>query len=201
MKNKTDGSRQLRRAAALAVVAGVAVLTTACGVHVHFGSGSSDPSTNAPATFSEAQELALAQCMRGHGLPGFPDPAPTGGFNANVLTLLDSSTGQTAYGACRHLLAGGGPAISQLQAQVQQAQQKLQEELPTLLKFSECIRSHGVPNYPDPALTGQGLTENTAGDFNPSAPQFQAAVSACHHLLPAGANLSAGMHESGTHRS
>jgi hypothetical protein len=61
MKNKTDGSRQLRRAAALAVVAGVAVLTTACGVHVHFGSGSSDPSTNAPATFSEAQELALAQ--------------------------------------------------------------------------------------------------------------------------------------------
>ena len=75
MNGKTGGNRRPRRAAALAVAATVAVLTTACGVvHVHFGSSGGSASTG-PATYRA--ELAYAQCMRAHGLPSFHTPTPT----------------------------------------------------------------------------------------------------------------------------
>ena len=68
MNDKTGGNRAPRRAGALAVAAAVAVLATACG-------GSAPSSASAP---TYAQELALAQCMRGHGVPNFPDPRHRG---------------------------------------------------------------------------------------------------------------------------
>ena len=72
MNGKTGGNRGLRRAAALAVVAAVAVLTAACGVvHVHFGSSGGSASAGS-ATYRA--DLAYAQCMQTHGLPDFPDP-------------------------------------------------------------------------------------------------------------------------------
>jgi hypothetical protein len=183
MSATTGISRRPRRAAALAIAAAVAFATTACGVHVHVSVGSGGA---APAqSYTYAQELALAQCMRGHGLPTFPDPSPSGGFSGNVLPTFDTSQGQSAYAACRHLLAGGGPSISQLQEDLQQVQQKEAELLPELLKFSQCMRSHGVPDYPDPALPGQGVSGNPKGaGLNPNSPIFQAAVSACQHLAP-----------------
>jgi hypothetical protein len=201
MKDKTGGNRGLRHAAALAVVAAVAVLATACGVvHVHAGSsGGSAPTGSAstgPVTF--AQELALAQCMRGHGLPNFPDPSPSGGFNASALPAINSSQGQAAYGACRHLLAGGGPSLAQLQQVEQQVQQKQQQLLPTLLKFSQCMRGHGVPTFPDPSPSGLDLNGSKT---NPQSPQFQAAIRVCQHALPAGAQLHVSTHASSSHVS
>jgi hypothetical protein len=48
--------------------------------------------------------------------------------------------------------------------------------------YSACIRSHGVPNYPD---TSRGqLPKGTAQDFEVSDSQFRAAQNACGHLLP-----------------
>jgi hypothetical protein len=183
MNAKTGVSRGLRRAASLAIAAAVAAATTACGVHVSIGARSAGAAPT--QSYSYAQELALAQCMRGHGLPTFPDPDPSGGFNGGVLSTFDTSLGQAAYGACRHLLAGGGPSVSQLQEDLQQVQQKEAEMLPELLRFSQCMRSHGVPNYPDPTLTGQGISGNLKGaGMNPNSPIFQAAVSACQHVAP-----------------
>src|SRR5438552_16235217 len=76
MNGKTGGNRGPWRAAALAVAAAVAVLTTACGVvHVHFGSSGSASTGSA----AYRAELAYAQCMRAHGLPNFPIPNPSGG--------------------------------------------------------------------------------------------------------------------------
>jgi hypothetical protein len=49
--------------------------------------------------------------------------------------------------------------------------------------YSACIRSHGVPNYPDPSSNGQ-LPKGTAQSFGVSSSQYQAAESACHQLLP-----------------
>ena len=123
MNEKTAGNRGLRRAGALAVAAAVAVLATACG-------GGSAPSSASPPTY--AQVRALAQCMRGHGVPDFPDPNASGGYtltsNGSVEGAggssidIDSSQAQAAYGDCRHLLPGG-PSISQLEQLVQQEQQ------------------------------------------------------------------------------
>jgi hypothetical protein len=191
MNDKTGGNRDPRRAAALGVMA-AAVLATAC-------SASGSPSAARPAhagSVTVAQELALAQCMRGHGVPSFPDPAAAGGFHVNA-SLLTSGTVLSAYGACRHLLAGGGPSIAHLQQDAQEGQQALQRALPALVKFSQCMRSHGVPGYPDPPASGQSTPAAPKGSgINPSAPRFQAAVRACQQVLPAGAHLSVGTHAS-----
>lgn len=159
----------------LVVVAAVALLATACG-------GSSGSAASSAGSPTYPQEVALAQCMRSHGLPDFPDPDPsTGGFSSSVLSTFDNTQGQAAYGACRHLLGGSGPSLARLEQLAQQEQAAQQKALPALLKLSQCVRSHGVPNFPDP--TPSGLNLNGTG-INPSSPQFQAALRACQHLVP-----------------
>ena len=101
MSGKTGGNRGLWRAAALAVAAAVAVLTTGCGVvHVHFGSSGGSASTGS-ATYRA--ELAYAQCMRAHGLPGFPGPHSPGGPSEHV-NVNPNSPAARAIAACQHLL-------------------------------------------------------------------------------------------------
>ena len=188
MNEKTAGNRGLRRAGALVVAAAVAVLATACG-------GGSAPSSAGPPTY--AQVLALAQCMRGHGVPDFPDPNASGGYTLTSKGSIegaggssidiDSSQAQAAYGDCRNLLPGG-PSISQLEQLVQQEQQRQEKALPELLKWEQCVRGHGVPNF-NLGLGGQSPTRGNSGAFNPNSPQFQAALSACQHLLPPGASV------------
>lgn len=188
MNGKTTGNRGLRRAGALAVAAAVAVLATACG-------GGSAPSSASPPTY--AQVLALAQCMRGHGVPDFPDPNASGSYtltsNGSIEGAggssidINSSQAQAAYGDCRHLLPGG-PSISQLEQMEQQEQQGQEKALPELLKWEQCVRSHGVPNF-NLGLGGQSPAPGNSGAFNPNSPQFQAALSACQHLLPPGASV------------
>ena len=52
-----------------------------------------------------------------------------------------------------------------------------------LLKFSQCIRSHGVSNFPD---LGAGA-QLQKGQIDTSSPQSQSAQQACQSSLPAGA--------------
>jgi hypothetical protein len=66
------------------------------------------------------------------------------------------------------------------------------------IAFAKCMRSHGVPNFPDPKATGNGGLEIQASrraGSGPSlkvngvavaAPAFQAAQQACRSLLPNG---------------
>jgi hypothetical protein len=49
--------------------------------------------------------------------------------------------------------------------------------------YSACMRTHGVPNYPDPDSNGN-LPKGNAQDLGVSTSQFQAAEQACRHLLP-----------------
>jgi hypothetical protein len=50
------------------------------------------------------------------------------------------------------------------------------------------MRSHGVPNYPDPDSSGQ-LPKGDAQQFGVSTSQYQGAQQACQHLLPTGGSL------------
>lgn len=54
---------------------------------------------------------------------------------------------------------------------------------PSAVAYSACMRSHGVPNYPDPSSNGS-LPKGNAQAFGVSSSQFQAARTACRHLLP-----------------
>jgi len=65
------------------------------------------------------------------------------------------------------------------------------------LAFSECMRSHGVPNFPDPSSNGG--TVNGQGSANGSGGVSQstllAAQQTCHHLLPNGGEPSQAQQE------
>lgn len=106
MNSKTGRGRSQRHARTVAVAAVIAVLATGCGVvHVHFGSSGGTASTQ-PGTYQ--QKLAYARCMRGHGLPGFPLPNPSGSTGSTGLsTGSPGSTAARANDACEHLLPGG----------------------------------------------------------------------------------------------
>ena len=58
-----------------------------------------------------------------------------------------------------------------------------------MLKFSGCMRSHGVPNFPDPPAIGQAPASGNSAGIDPKSPQFLAAVHDCRHVLPAGVQL------------
>ena len=57
------------------------------------------------------------------------------------------------------------------------------------VRFADCMRSHGVSDFPDPTTDPRAFKES----LNPTtahAPAFQPALSACGHLLPRGGQQS-----------
>jgi hypothetical protein len=54
-----------------------------------------------------------------------------------------------------------------------------------VIAFSRCMRSHGAPTYPDPNSGGL-LPKKTPQQLGVSSSQFDAAQSACIHLVPNG---------------
>jgi hypothetical protein len=55
-----------------------------------------------------------------------------------------------------------------------------------LLAFSQCMRSNGMPSFPDPQHFVGGNPKLTIRQLGMSGPKFQAAMNACAHLLPSG---------------
>jgi hypothetical protein len=56
------------------------------------------------------------------------------------------------------------------------------------VKFAECMRSNGVPKFPDPSASGQFTIDEIANgtSLDTSSPTFTQAVEACKSLEPAG---------------
>ena len=120
--------------------------------------------------------LAFARCMRSNGVTRYPDPNGQGRLVKESLLQLgvSSSRFQAADGACRHLLPNGGSAPSP--AQVQQARA-------LSLRFSQCVRTHGVPSFPDPDSTGR-IPDPASVGIDQGGPKFEAANSACGRYRP-----------------
>jgi len=122
--------------------------------------------------------------MRSHGVANFPDPkVSTNGNEVKVAIGVNPSiTGnpkfKSAQQACGKLLPGGGPGEGS-------NHQITPSEQGRYLKAAACIRSHGVPNFPDPTFSGGGVHIEHQG-LNESSPAFKAAVHACESLIPGG---------------
>ena len=102
MIDKTGGRRGPRRAAALAAVAGIAVLTGCSTSPVSSGGTASAHSV----TYQE--NLAFAHCLQTHGVPDFPDPNPSASATITISghPPANSPAGR-AYATCQHLLTSG----------------------------------------------------------------------------------------------
>lgn len=133
-----------RRMGVLAVTVGlVLLLTAACGSSA--SSSGSTPSTGTGGTSALADELAYAQCMRTHGVANYPDPGANGQEPNDAKQIARSNPrSQAASQACIHLLPNGGQAPSYAQVRGD------------YVRFAQCMRSHGTPNFPDPTIDSSG---------------------------------------------
>ena len=134
--------------------------------------------------------VEFAQCMRTHGVANFPDPNGQGQVQFSGVNPTSPSF-EAAQRACAKYSPGGGKPPSA--AQQQQA-------VANALKFSECMRSHGITDFPDPQVSSSGghvgirisIKVGPGSNLNPNNPQFQAAQKACQSLRPGGAKVGSG---------
>jgi hypothetical protein len=64
-----------------------------------------------------------------------------------------------------------------------------------MLQFSQCMRAHGLTNFPDPQFSGGGISIkiNGAGlGLAPNSPAFQSAQRACAPTLRKAMGANAG---------
>jgi hypothetical protein len=54
------------------------------------------------------------------------------------------------------------------------------------LKAAECMRSHGVPDFPDPTFGNNTVTFNVPPNIDPNSSQAKGAVATCSKLIPPG---------------
>lgn len=176
----------------LGVVAVIGLLAGACG------GGATDPKasgrtaiTSTTATSSagtsgagssgqsnQSEKLQFSQCMRSNGVPSFPDPGP-GGLFLNAISAAGVDTHSPSYQAALQACKKFNPAanLSPAQSAAQSAQG---------LEFSHCMRSHGVPNFPDPTTgpTGEPVIDLRGLEIDTNGPTFQAAHQACQKVVP-----------------
>ena len=180
----------------IVVLLGVCVLVAGCG------GGSSGQSvaslgTTTTTTVSSAapsgskpnpvdSALGFAQCMRTHGEPGFPEPV-FHGRSANIditpSSGVDPNSPQftAAENACKHLLPNNGAPLKGSGGQtITPADQD------DYLKGAACMRSHGVPNFPDPTFQNNTVTFRASSAIDTNSSEFKSALAICEKLIPAG---------------
>jgi hypothetical protein len=145
----------------------VALLAAACGGGRNSRSpgvasiGSADAGSSSSSGSAAASGVDYARCMRSHGVPDFPDPNANGKplqVDAQQLGVSDSLY-LAAETACQYLLPTSG-SLQQLTHQCLlfgDCPQSLVRQLLTVeRKYAQCLRSHGVPNWPDPTISPKG---------------------------------------------
>jgi hypothetical protein len=177
----------MRCARAGAVTALACGLAVACGTSGTTAIRQAATGTNA----SNPQAVAASQCMRAHGIRNFPDPVKgPGGVGLSVAASPGSQTITVAG------IAFSGPAFTaaakackfgpgnQGRPSLSAAQRR------GMLKNAECMRTHGVPNFPDPTFGPRGGVKGAASfGINVNAPAFVRANQECNHVgvpLPGG---------------
>ena len=196
------GTRVLRRSsrarpptsritAAIIATGALVVLVAACSSP---SSAGGSPAAAGSATSSSA--VAYSHCMRSHGVPNFPDPSSSGLVpKADPQELgVSSSQLQAAQRACQHLYPTNGGAIRASLMQCEETgdcpQAMVQRVMNGMRMLTRCMRSHGVPNWPDPTVDSEGRPGFNllhVNGFDPSSPQIDHKLQECEHEMPGGA--------------
>ncbi len=133
--------------------------------------------------------------MRSHGVPNFPDPDSSGTLPKADPRQLGVSSSQlhATQQACRHRLPVSDQAINA--GSIQQCfmaddcpQALVQQVLNQERRFALCMRSHGIPNWPDPITDPHGrpvfAISISKDGFNPYSAPIWAKGNECSHLMP-----------------
>ncbi len=186
---RTAAIPNIRPLTVVLAVGACALALAACG-----GSGSDPSGSSGSQAAKRAGGLAFSECMRSHGVPDFPDPSTSNGGGVQISASARAGSGQSlsvngvpvnapafqsAMNACRKdLPKGGAPPASVAQLRT------------AALAMARSMRSHGVPNFPDPKIgtgpggAGVGVQIGGPGSgIDPSSPAFQTAARICKPLF------------------
>jgi hypothetical protein len=189
-----------RTSLGVVVLASAALLVAGCGgssspgvAHLASSTSGRSPADGAgksstkPESGASAQQkmVAYSRCMRSHGVPEFPEPSEghllihSSVRNGHVTGVNPRSPQfQAAQRVCEKLMPEGGRPSAAQTAKAQEG----------ALRLSRCMRTHGVPNFPDPSFSGGGvrvtLKAGGANGIDPSSPRFKAAQKTCQSLMP-----------------
>jgi hypothetical protein len=135
----------MRRLTWLVAALALAVLISACGSSKTSTSRISDGTQNG---------VQFSECMRHNGVSNFPDPNGSGKLTIDAVangSSVDTNAPafKQALGACKHLEPAGFTG-SKRSTRLQQA----------ALRFAQCIRDHGVKDFPDPLPDGPLVDTN-----------------------------------------
>jgi hypothetical protein len=131
----------------------VALAGAGCGSNDPAGTAVTATAGRAPSEAGTAKPTAqdkavkFAACIRGHGVPHFPDPDAKGDFVFGI--DVSPEVWDKAVDACKSLEPPG--ALSGKRSPKQQS---------AALRFAACVREHGVKDFPDPA-NGEPLIDTT----------------------------------------
>jgi hypothetical protein len=143
-------SMKRRSIAALAVAP---LLLAACSNESGGTDGDSSTAATSSAATNRDKAVKFAECMRENGVTEFPDPSGSGELTIDGVvngSSIDPNgpVWNGAIDACRDLqppgFTGGGERSAEQQSEG--------------LKFAQCIRENGVPDFPDPA-NGEPLVD------------------------------------------
>ena len=186
------------RVLVLTAAAGLALLATACSASTSTsgpgGSTSGGPAASTGTSASAGTSggtggqgnfpsaAGYSSCMRSHGVPEYPGPDSSGN-----LPKIDSSA---QVGVSAPVFAKAQTSCQSLWPYQALNQGQLQQELTEAVKFAACMRSHGVPNWPDPTTnSASGRVEfviSTSKDgFNVNSQQIADKASVCEKGVPA----------------
>jgi len=135
-------------------------------------------SADSAASPNDALHLA-GQCLRAHGLPSVPDPvvatdgpaAGQGILNKSAMKTYPDAVVLQATTACDAALARANIATGSNSSNLSP------QQLQARLALAHCIRSHGVPNFPDPNPTTGQVTPPPG--LSKDSPSLLAAIKVC----------------------
>jgi hypothetical protein len=136
--------------------------------------GPSAKTSAGAGTGSEASPIKFSQCMRAQGISWFPDPQPDGGLVVSEPEGDDHTKYAAAQEACKKYDPSGsraGPADP--------------ADIAKMRKASQCMRDHGVENWPDPDANGSVHIDEKSG-IKPDDPTVQKAQRECRKYFPTG---------------
>jgi hypothetical protein len=157
----TPGKSRLLATLAMAALIGSGGLTMA-------GQSNADPQQEQAAKYST--------CMRANGVNDFPDPNAQGQILYGGVSV-SKAVWVNAVEACKALQPTGWSDAG-----------RTPEQQDAALKFAQCMRDNGVPDFPDPATARDPLidTSKMRGDVSArDIPELKGAQEACHDFFTA----------------
>jgi hypothetical protein len=146
---------------------GVASATTAKPSASATGSASHDPKND------EEMFLKYAQCMRDHGVPMDDPNIEGGGVNITIPQGTDKSKVDAANQECKQYMPNAGQPQKPDPAAAEQ-----------MRKFAQCMRDHGITNFPDPQEDGGLMIDSDKLGIDPMSQPFKDAQNACSQYQP-----------------